>query len=353
VIAEGQDLERGIAQLEGSGEPWWKDGAVSLIRKARFDSHEDEYVRLWTAGLLNPEEDAKIDAALGKISLGVVGARTGRATLAVKVLLGQAMEIRRVFSATHHVFIHAQTTNWMTFTYLLKEMAKKSSPGLNLTHFKYLRVPTPERIRAMDARYYDNSDNVSDNDMQTRTDILSADAYYYNTQSHESALYFLANNSNIMADVNTLTSVIKLGIRFFYPNISDSQALNYAASVAAIPIGRAASGNLFVICTPRDRAEEFQYRSHPFGRACKCHPKERASEIVDSLVVGILDETTRCTGGIAPQFRVYSPHLAPTPNREHRTYLLTPFPKAVRKGLKASIKRIVAAIHQSSNPAVA
>ena len=379
VVREGRDLESGIKQLKESGESWWREAAVNLIRRARVDSHEDEYTRLWCAGLLNPTEDEKIDQALAQVNTNGLSRlhENKPKALAVKVLLGQAMEIQRIYKDTHHVFLHAQETRWIIFTYFLKEIAKKAAPHINLQQYKYLRVPSPPAAPSAfqvasynpynllssympqpvvgynDARKYARQVVVNDSAGTTRDELLSVDAYFYNFASYESSLHFLANNCNVNRVDALLRNVVKFGIRYFYPAISDAALEAYANQVAAIPVQASPCGNLFVICTPKERAEEFHYRAHPYGVPCRCHSGDRSPEIIDRLQEGVSDATTRCASLAHPQFRVYTPLLSPhVENREHKIYLLTPFAKAYRKALKAQVKALATLIHQSVNPAV-
>ena len=182
---------------------------------------------------------------------------------------------------------------------------------------------------------------VWDNDGETREHLLSADAYFYNPQTAESALFFLVNNRNIEDDPKKITSFYQKIMHHYLPRLSHRSLESLSAKVLqATHLHTEVCGNLFVICIPKEKSVEVQYRAHPFGMVCTCHSPKRTEEILAKLQQGICDGSMRCThyGQMIPQFRIYTPLLqsGATP-----VYLLTPHAKSVRKQMKGRIKDIV------------
>jgi hypothetical protein len=258
---------------------------------------------------------------------------------------------------------------------LIKEMAKKALPHLDLHHFKYLRAPcstaekgTAERImniassifwgapKADDARKYSNRWVVSDNDMKVREELISADAYFFSTSQYESSIHFLANNFNILPPHAVMQKLANVAIKHFFPSLPRGYLDYFVNEVINTPVTDVGVGNLFVVCVPKDDTDRFQYRSHPFALPCNCHPESSLDTILDALQSDTLPASAKCLPGnlAVPQYRLYAPLLNPELGaRKYRSYLLTPFAKAYRKSIKLRIQEIVAAIHQSSNQAVA
>jgi hypothetical protein len=337
----GTELMEKVDILNAVGE---YDQAVPLIRKSHFDDPSVELERLRAVGILTPEVEAKLN---------------GNSWL--KILYGQAMEIKRVYKDTHYTFIHAQNSWALPFTYFLKELAKQSHSEEYrrvLKNFKFLRVPASAtdgvegweldaegRPTLDDAGEYINRSFVSDSQQETKKDLISSDAYFYNQQGLESSHFFLKDNSNI--DSIPDAEYIK-AIRHFYPLLNEEEATRFATQIQAMKVSSGACGNLFVIAIPKEGSNnKFFYRAHPFGVVCRCHPVSEDEKILEELQSEKFPPEAQCNNDYIsiPQYRIFSGLLNPEiGGRRHRSFLLTPFNKAYRKELKGEIRNIVAEI---------
>ncbi|HEV8051702.1 MAG TPA: hypothetical protein VGP47_04340, partial [Parachlamydiaceae bacterium] len=357
TIMKTQRISNEIAALKKAGLPGWQQESMTLIRKSRYDSPTEEIIRLQQRGVLTRDVTAKLEAAINKVDSNISFAKKNQ----VKALMGQALEIKSVVGDTHHVFIHAQASNWMGLNYLVKELHKTFNPGVSTKHFKFLRSPCKlakpgtasslwktfrntllgeEKITNV-REYIGSKWYVSDNDHETREHLLSVDGYFFNSHRYESSLFFLINDSNILGKPDTIKYFYKQIISHYSPDMSESKQSILANKVfnAAKTYGNLC-GNLFAICVPKEVSEEVQYRAHPFGVTCTCHPTEKNQAILSKLQKNSLDGDSTCrsiSSPTIPQFRIYTPMLKPdvTP-----VYLLTPTAKAAKKAMKVTIQSV-------------
>ena len=376
-IKTGIILRQQIDQLIKTKNANWQDQAITLIKKSRYDILDDEINRLRAAGILTSKREALLDNSIGHVQKPSSSPIKQKQS---KVLMGQALEIKDIYQSSHDVFIHAQATQWVVLTYLIKEMVKKFNPELNARHFKFLRNPPDEiakpeeppvnlvvpakpltkceRItkafkrflgcdketkKPEDVRTYVNSKLwINDNNMETRDDLLSTDGYFYNFSTYESSLFFLINNTNIMANTGAIEKFTRNVFKQFCPSLKGHEINKYAKKVVNAAYKGDFSGNLFTLLIPKEDSEKAQYRAHPFGAVCTCHPKEKDKEILAQLQNEVFDHTNKCSpllgGPIVPQFRIYTPALKPGNGK--KIFLLTPFAKQERKKVKAQIKAV-------------
>jgi len=352
------ELKNKIQKLREEGKPDWQEQAMHLIRQSHLDRPEEELVRLRTVGALTKSREAELDNSLAKVQSSQTKIQKQHA----KVLFGQALEVKDIYKSSHHVFIHAQATKWITLTYLLKELIRQFHPEMNIHNFKFLRSPGDplpksfldhvwSRVSSLFGtnKVYKNVQSyisskygyINDDTTQTRKELISADGYFYNYTAFESSMYFLVNNSNISDNLAVIDKFSRECIQFFAPSISEKKLNDFSKRmVNAFSPKSDPCGNLFVLCFPKNESQIIQYRAHPFGPPCQCHAKANDYNILEKLQNEQFEATTKCYSKFSvPQFRIYTPLLKPGQGK--RIYLLTPFAKLKRQALKANIKKIV------------
>jgi len=392
VYDETDSLQYESQPLNRSETPRWQEEALKLIRKNRFDTPELELERLRNVHVLTPAKEDLLDHAIEKVFKNhpidykdtvqyireLLLDPTFKSQLIqvfksyfnfktdleveegleewlkilwtaqnpdnsfkhslVKMLMAQALEIQDIYKTTHHVFLHAQQSSWLLFPHLIKELVRINYPTQNIHQFKFLRLPSLER--PWDITQYSKNTDVNDHEKETNLDLISADGYFFNNGSYESALDFLAFNQNIS---DPSKKVIKNAIQSFYPEIPVEKSSFYAKRIIEqIDDDPSEIGNLFVLCIPKEKSLEIQYRAHPFGKPCQCHEDSSSIEILEQLQEGVLDQATECLVYDCPQYRLFTPEL--TIENGVKSYLLTS-EKAFCKTLKERIRTIVQEIH--------
>jgi hypothetical protein len=371
-------LKTKIQQLRQGNVPGWQEQAMRLIRHSYSDNFEQELQRLRALNVLTKAREKKLDQSLNNINpllfhfidlcpSWMIPAEIKAQKLQAKILFGRAFEIKDLYKNTHHVFIHAQATKWVTLTYLLKELVRKFHPEIDIRNFKFLRSPGDpfpadflnqlwSHVSSLfglnkpykDVQSYLSSKWLPVNDSldKTRKELMSVDAFYYNHFPYESSMFFLVKDSNIVDNLKVIEKFSKECIQYFASSISNAK-LNLLSQrvVSAFSPKSDPCGNLFVLCLPKEDSHKIQYRAHPFGPPCKCHPRKNDNQILENLQNEVFDITTECKSKVkVPQYRVYTPLLKPGQGK--RIYLLTPFEKPRRKAIKAKIKKIVEEVYK-------
>lgn len=306
------------------------DQAIRKIRKERLDNPQAEIERLIKEGFLSENEIKKLDLMFGGDQI------------VAKAQYAEALAVRKTLEKTHYVFLHAQSTAWSIFTHFIKELVKKNRPDLNVHQYKFLRSPQYfEKKDPSGIEIYKRDPHTNDGLPGTRDRLISVDGYFYNRQICESTYHFLTLNSNISNSRYLIETVLSDAIRYFYPEASQQQAIELAEEANGVlsMIPRTSSGNLFVVCIPKDK-DGVYYRAHAFGVSCDCHPAREDQQILEKLQKGECDGSTTCSRFMPiPQFRLYAPALQP--DGSSFTYLFSPFSKKVKKSIKGKIKELV------------
>jgi hypothetical protein len=101
-------------------------------------------------------------------------------------------------------------------------------------------------------------------------------------------------------------------------------------------------GSLSVICIPNDKLKECVYRSHPFGKVCRCAPSDDDLDILQHFQNNTF--SLKLPNDKCWQYRIIASYLKPENNI--RSFLLTPNLKATReckKRIKELAKKIILA----------
>ncbi len=316
---------------------------MKLIRLDRQDDYKLELKRLRDSDIFTKEIEAKFDSAFAGVYSSTFS--SGDRNLQAKFLFARALEIKRLYGDQFYIFTHAQSTVWMTTTYLIKELVKTYHPETDSTLFKYLRAPEALKI---DSEKLKKDIKAGIDDHTLREGLQSVDAYFYsNTSGGESAIYFLLNNASVFTGYN---SIIQKIVSEFLPKELAHLIPTIASKMEEINKGLASlvsCGNLFVFCVPKNLIKELgdavAYRSHPYGKMCSCHPGANHLEILEKLQNDILDDTTKCTSSNPiPQYRLLTEEIKP--ENGIQSHFLTPFGKAKRKEIKGKVKALVKSI---------
>lgn len=321
-------LKQQIEDLRASKKEGWQEMAVKLIRQSRLDDPELELKRLRFFNILNPTSEPLLKKS-------IEGLAYGREKKDLMIMVARAMEIQKIYEETHHVFIHAQSSQWLIYPDLVKELMKLVHPEQDMHQFKFLRMPNLER--PWDITRYSKAFDVYDHETTTRTDLISADGYFYHNGAYESALDFMSRNENISSpSYSTLSEVIEFFIPGLDPFVKDPLIKKLLEKVKA---HQSKIGNLFVICIPKEKSEEIQYRSHPFGKPCTCHLSSQDIPILEQLQKGKLNYKAACSEyDPCPQFRIFTPEL----KKENgvKIYLLTQ-DRLQRKKTKELVRKAI------------
>lgn len=347
-------LKNQLAWLKTQHPEGWEKAALKLIKHGRHIDPSQELSRLRRLNVLTSTRESKLDNALNNVILTKPNYDKQR----TKMLMAQALEIKDIYKKTHHVFLHAQATKWVIFSHIVKECMRRFEPEVDLEQYKFLRTPTDttdlgflksifsflfgkskphETVQKfLDSKYTP----VNDSNTEDRDNLLSVDGYFYNYHKWESSLFFLINNDNIFNNANVIEDFAKKVFKHFCPKLKDKARIDsYAKEISQAAFKKAACGNLFVICLPKEKSHEIQYRAHPYGPPCTCHPKWKAATILNALQDENFNYTNKCKSIPAvPQYRLYTPKLSPGDGKA--VYLLTPFTKAQRREIKAPVKRV-------------
>lgn len=303
----------------------WQEQSVKLIRKTWVDSPDQELQRLREWGVLDKTREQLL---ANMTNSQYCTSSCSSKKQSAKAMVGRALELQSLYTGTHNVFLHAQSSKWILISDLIKECMKAAYPEKNLHQFKCLRIPSEKWVSADISQYKNKS--THDHDLKTREDLISADGYFYNTAAGESAFYFMWHNSNIM---NSSHSIALSIIQIFFPRLTDVEQKEFAQRIIKVSSDASAElGNLFIFCLPKEQSEKIQYRAHPFGRVCACYKE-------DKLILDVLQKGHKVTcGALIPQFRIFTPAL----RREDgvKSYLISPN-RSQRQLLKQKIREIV------------
>lgn len=312
---------------------------ISKLRKERQDNPYDEIDRLERDHFIDINERKILDGTIDNKYLSII-----------KMLCLQALAVKQILGNTHHIFFHAQETNWTIYTYLLKSLYKKREV-LDLHQYKPLRPPrTSNSCLTSLGKQLLSRGWVDDHYSFVRERWISADSHLLHLSWGESALWFLGLNQNMMS-AEDRRQIYKSTLQQFYPSLREEESSEYAEQLEKLIPKKSKlpqiAGNLFVICSPKGESADIQYRSHPHGRPCFCHPEKENRKVLESLQKGDLNDDILCRiegKQMISQFRIDTHVLDP---KKHRIYFFTQIPKKTRKKLKREVDSIVSRVEKT------
>lgn len=308
---------------------------IDLIRKGRRDGPSEEIERIHSImpakriELMSPELE-----------------RYKEKYPYVYMICAQSLAIKFVLKKTHDTFFHAQSSCWLPFIYLTKELFKKRYPKLDCSHFKPLRTPRPsnpeilKRYQSGEALAPESEEHPGDHDPEVRKDLISVSPIIKPSGLNESALDFLTMNLSMLQEDEAVENACDEALSYFYPFLPPLVIQETLQKIRAVfkkaQDELSLCGSFFVICTPKNqRDQEIFYRSHPYGYACKCAQKANESELMDQFQQGF-HLPLNCSE-TAVQYRIYTPHLQPDGGQK-RVYHFTALSKPTRRFLKEGIR---------------
>lgn len=217
-----------------------------------------------------------------------------------KMIVGRIREFKEQYRKSHYVFTHGQGTGLSVINECMKYLLKAFTPDLsnplsmpfrqlysieetaNITAFfkKYENHPNPQ--------FNINSYSFNDDMLNKETgELLSVDAYMWSTAGSESALDFFLRGTNINTgmDPTIVKKIFNKVLSHYFINFRSGEAVGdqilckaIAEKAEKISYAKAKAttiGTLWAICVPKDVLQDpkrnFAYRSHAYGRPCKCY----------------------------------------------------------------------------------
>ncbi len=201
-----------------------------------------------------------------------------------KIMLAHALEYKNLYSPTHYVFTHAQALVMWVYVKFVKILIKHFQPNRNLSLFSFLRFS--ERLTSnRSPQDYIKLREVDDRDSKFRDEILAADGYLLNLDVGESAGYFCQRNDNILGHPNKF---FNKKLREFMENDLNLEPETYKEHLDTVYkyanefSQLSDTGNLFVICVPKDQVAKCVYESEP--ASVPCHHNDSESVIPNTNI---------------------------------------------------------------------
>jgi hypothetical protein len=267
------------------------------------------------------------------------------------MIVGRVLELKQIYRPTHYVFTHAQSLSISVVNQIIKEFVRHVSPFLHHPLKIPFRVPhtTTYTENADDfiTKHQAIDDNSSFADNYHSDEMISVDAQCWNTDSGESALYYLAVGTNI--NQGQLANIFKTIFFNYVPDETISLLLAEKASkIATQKQTEARVGNLYAICIPKsviqNEKTNFAYRCHPYGKRCDCYPASDRIKVLEQMQ---RNKVVRCTSGLMAQYRLLTSRL--TEEKDVRTFAVNALPKSKRKFYRDQIKELVKEAMQYSH----
>lgn len=380
---EGRDLGRTIQGLEKKQASSWQEQAMKLVHQNRKSDRYEEIFRLNGAGLLTLSEIICFYIVFKFIQIrNLENRKIQDVQSQALAVLGQTMAVRKIYGSTHHVFTHAQSTQWLVFSVAMKMLMKKLNPEEKLSFYKFLRAPkNKEEVESIEksflgylSSFFRNSflgkffssntptrrqegvvhetvqdylktlPKINDSDMTIRENLLSVDAYPYNFQAFESVIDFLVSNDNILSSKQGDIVVYLIDKILKGYNVDANHSWKISQKIVKISkkyLTNPLCGNAFAICFPKGMSGHSHYRAHPFGVPCECHSPKEDDKILGKLqrgtLWGLFNGSVLCTKHIPiPQYRLYTPHL-----KRAKIFRFAPFPRQQMRALKEELNGVI------------
>jgi hypothetical protein len=311
------------------------------IKKTWSDTGKEEIERLQTRGILTEKILEKIERVFQNSNYSWKDFNT------FKILIGRALEIRSHYRKTHYIFTHAQSTKRYVMSCLMKELIRRQSPSEKMHQFKPLHLPTISARFSATLNFFNRKKKLPfyQDDHSLSGNLLSADAFFWNSEVGDSALHFLMFNKNI-SDCIPFMPFFKAQLEGILLDAQISKQLHPQIASTLEKISQICDksnsfSNLFVICIPKEKFNKtpslFGYRSHPGGMVCEC-TQEGELEVLEKLQRDDLDKSSYCHIGqtyFVPQYRLFSHTLQP--RNGVSTFLVSPLPKKFRQEIKEKV----------------
>lgn len=266
-----------------------------------------------------------------------------------KIMLAHAWELKEFYKDSHYVFIHGQKQELWIYLKFAKILLKTFFPEKDLSLFNLLKLgnSVSERKSATDF-IRERIDERSEDIMRQ---VLSADGYLFHHQSGESASDFCQKNNNVWS--GSLKPFLEL---FIQDNLQlntqqYAKTVEHVALLAKEIIQFSDTGNLMVMCIPKDKASDRFYEAHPFGEPCQHNDtkdnlnatsnvhKKRLDDLQNDEYNkdSICDWVRRTYRGLSvAQYRIVINNL--DPQEGDRVFILSPLSQYSRNSFKEKLQ---------------
>lgn len=319
---------------------------IKKLKSAWQDLTANELSRLQAKNVYPSVADASIQATIPHAHMQNQNSRKDDA----KVMVGRVLELKQYYKNTHYVFTHGQGIGISVVNECMYRLLETFTPDLHNPLSMPFRLPytidLTENIEQFFKKYPNIDGNAFNDDELNKTtgELLSVDSYMWNTAGSESALSFGVTGTNINtgADKEIGIKIFRnIFINYLKDNILCEIIAKKAALIAAEKSTTSKVGVLWAVCIPKtivqDPAKNFVYRSHAYGRRCRCHT---AANDIDVLERTQRDEVVQCYSSNGhPQYRILTSRLVQEPGV--RAFPVNALKKKDNKQYSHRIKNLV------------
>lgn len=308
------------------------DLALQQIRHSYQNDHEIEIKRLKEAGILEISTLRQLEPELLMSELNIPPSKGIRENQLkeLKVMIGRALEIQKLFSKTHYCFFHGMSSQ----IYPLFKAYKIEAKMLGLEpqkHFKLLRSQNPEiflkraETQEKTIEKYTSSPFLYDHTLELQTELLSCSPHPLIRSGGESMLSSLVDNFSVNLNPS-FKELKRLGV-------TPMESKEF----------KSACGHMVVVCIRKKFVLSKAYLAHPFGTACRI-ASHRVRSTLDYLQTLTDPNEISCPHGETIQFRVVLNRLKS--EDDDRIVVLTALSSETKKKIK---QRVVEQVAQQAN----
>lgn len=278
-----------------------------------------------------------------------------------KVMLAHAWELKALYKDTHYIFIHGQKLEHWIYLKLAKMLSKKFNPERDLSLFNLLKLGPSDPNKKSASSYI--TEELNDRSEEYMGRFLAVDGFLFNTLPGESASYFCQNN------INVWNGSLKENLEQFMQDNFKLTPEQYSKGVEQAEIFSkeisqlSHTGNLIVMCIPKNQVSERIYESHPYGKACQENKLENDLISGSNIHKKRLENLQNDDAGIdsnpvcswvrrnygsesVAQYRVLPNNF--DPEQGDRVFILSPLSQLTRNYFKEKLQLIADDIHDGS-----
>lgn len=270
-----------------------------------------------------------------------------------KIMLGHALELKEFYKETHYVFIHGQRQKLWIYLKFAKFLHEKCFPEKGLSLFKILKLGG-EQGQGKSATTY-CQESFRDDDISIMQKLLSVDGYLFNTNPGESASYFCQMNNNVWKDDlkpllgSFIDNNLHLDLKRYADIVEQVDKISEEFSMLSD------TGNLVVLCIPKNKSHDRFYEAHPGGEACAKNSnfhQQRLEHLQNDHQVESCAWMKRMYDVSAvSQYRIVVNNMNPAEG--DRIFMLSPISQISRNYYKAQLRLLTQQLYeiwQTSDP---
>ncbi|MBA3723153.1 MAG: hypothetical protein H0W88_12235 [Parachlamydiaceae bacterium] len=275
------------------------------------------------------------------------------------IVLGHALEIKRIYEASHYVFTSSANRCWSLTHDMIKCLVRLFSPTRDTKLFKFARIPEVPLLKQNVTDFLKEYENLKSKlgeenfDGALRKKLLSVDALFFNQHMAESALYFFFKDASVHIGDDALKTVWVNIMKHF--GVRDSLFTeNLLKELHCLQVQRLnetnVCGDMSVYCIPKDVIDNsktnIMYSAHPGGLPCYCAGDPQRTDILQTIQSSNLDifNATKNTDHPNPQYRLLADQLCP--EMGVRVFRLNTLPKNREVHYKMRITKLAGVLFQ-------